>query len=79
MYMKKSEHGPQIPNAHLHRNNDDFVIEIKNGDWNACEYDHQWYIGEVIDYDQSDYLINYLEQSWKLKDKYRHPLTKGEI
>ena len=63
MYLKKSEHGPQIPNAHQHRNNDDFVIEIKNGDWIACE---------------SNYLINFIKQSWKLKGKYRHPLEKGE-
>ena len=45
-------------------NKRDSMFDISVGDWvAAAEYDRQGYIGEVIDIDDNDYLINFLEKS----------------
>ena len=55
------------------------MFDIRVGDWIAAEYDRQGYIGEVIDIDDNDYLINFLEKSGKLERRYKRPRTKYEI
>ena len=45
-------------------NKRDSMFDISVGDWvAAAEYDRQRYIGEVIDIEDNDYLINFLEKS----------------
>ena len=36
-------------------------------------------IGEVIDIEDNDYLINFLEKSGKLEGRYKRPRTKDDI
>ena len=55
------------------------MFDISVSDWVAAEYDRQGYIGEVIDIDDNDYLINFLKKSGKLEGRYKRPRTKDEI
>lgn len=50
----------------------------KIGDFVACTYGTQWYIGEIVDFDEheDEYQVNFMEKALKA---YRWPRRKDEI
>lgn len=55
------------------------IQEIENTDYIAAIYDSQYFIGQVIAKDESEFHVSFMEQCGKLRTSFKWPKQKDEL
>ena len=54
-------------------------IQPSVGDYVAAVYQNQWYIGKVIEFDEDEVNIDFMEQAGKVATNFKWPALKDEL